>query len=200
MAWLFRKHSRQDDTKYLTSVSLDLREDSKYYFFLSDFKSKCRNQFLWTYIERDVIFSLLSNFFVVAHLDSFDPIELDDDIRDFYPNQTNPNGECAVCLGVNDRRFITDIMEEHDLLWDYGDLINLKAFPPSKFEGGPSIELPSIRSATDYILNIQPTGDDIGILISINPQLQSREEIIDKILIVLNEYHINLEYREIDRI
>lgn len=150
--------------------------------------------------EAKNLFSLLSNFFIVAHLDSFEPIELDDDIRDLYPNQMNQNGEYAVYLGINDRRFITTIMEGEDELWAYGDLINLKAFPASKFAGYPSIELPAIRGAADYILNIQPTGDDIGFSISINPQLQNRETLINKISIVLNEYHMNLEYREIDKI
>lgn len=205
MGWSFRNKSRQNTVKqktvnYLTAVGLDIREDTEFHFFLKDFKTLYQNRYLWTYIERDVIFSLLSNAFVVAHLDSFEPMKLDDDIRDLYPNQMNQNGEYAVYLGVNDRRLITTIMTGADELWEYGDLINLKAFPISKYAEYPSMELPSIRSAADYILNIQPTGDDIGFSISINPQLQNREALINKISIVLNEYHINLEYRRIDKI
>lgn len=205
MGWLFRNKSRrnaaeQGAVNYVTTVSLDVSKESEFHFFLKDFKTLYQNRYLWPYIERDVIFSLLSDAFVVAHLDSFDPMELDDDIRDLYPNEMNQNGEYAVYLGVNDRRLITAIMEGTDEFWEYGDLINLKAFPASKYTGYPSMALPSIRSATDYKLNIQPIGDDIGLSIAINPKLQNREEIISKIRIVLNEYHMNLEFREMDKI
>ena len=200
MPWWFKNKPPKRGANYFTAASLDTSEAAQFYFFLSNFQSVYQNRYLWTYIERDVIFSLLSDSFVIAHLDSCEPIELDEDIRDFYPNIRNQNGEYAVYLGVNDRRLITSIMEGVDELWAYGDFINLKAFPASQFAAYPSMELPSLRGTDNYKLNIQPTGDDIGFSISINPQMQDPEEVLNKIRMVLNQYHVKLEYQTIGKI
>ena len=153
---------------------------------LDNLRKHYTNLRLWNYIQRDVIIELITGYLVIANLDSRMLIELNDSISEKYICRGDEKGEYYISVPVGDLRLVTELIEFHDELWDYGEFINFVVYP---------------READSYndcgpLYTIRPLGDNIGLLIE-GKSMRGIEELIrEKIECVLKRYNISVRVSE----
>ena len=166
-------------------VFLD-KKDHIWQLYLDNFKVRYANISLWGYIQRDIIAALIDGCFAIIVLYSHGPIALDDDIREKYPCEKNEGGEYFIRLAPDDLRLVTEIIEFHEDLWDYGELVNFVVFP----KGNQDL------NECDALYRIKPMGDNIGIQIEVNPMENADQLLKRKIEYTLERYNILVKVME----
>jgi len=154
--------------------------------YLDNFRVHYTNLSLWTYMQRDIVATLISGYPTIINLDSHGPIMLNDSIREKYPCEKNERGEYFICIASGDLRLITEIIEFHEDLWDYDELVNFVVFPK---------ENQGINEC-DALYKIKPLGDNIGIQIEVNPMENADQLLKRKIEYVLERYNISVKVAE----
>lgn len=153
---------------------------------LDNLRKHYTNLRLWNYIQRDVIIELITGYLVIANLDSRMLIELNDSISEKYICRGDEKGEYYISVPVGDLRLVTELIEFHDELWDYGEFINFVVYPR---------EADSYNDC-DPLYTIRPLGDNIGLLIE-GKSMRGIEELIrEKIECVLKRYNISVRVSE----
>ena len=162
------------------------KKDHLWQLYLDIFRVRYANLSLWSYIQRDVIAALISGYLAIVGLDSHGPIRLNDSIYEKYPCKKNEGGEYSIRIAPDDLRLVTEIIEFHEDLWDYGELVNFVVFP----KGNQDL------NECDALYRIKPMGDNIGIQIEVNPMENADQLLKRKIEYTLERYNILVKVME----
>ena len=100
--------------------------------------------------------------------------------------QKNEGGEYSIRIAPDDLRLVTEIIEFHEDLWDYGELVNFVVFP----KGNQDL------NECDALYRIKPMGDNIGIQIEVNPMENADQLLKRKIEYTLERYNILVKVME----
>lgn len=154
--------------------------------YLDIFRVRYANLSLWGYIQRDIIAALISGHPAIVELDSYGPIALGDSIREKYPCEKNERGEYFIRLVPDDLRLVTEIIEFHEELWTYDELVNFVVFPKENQD----------MNESNALYRIKPIGDNIGIQIEVNPLENADQLLKRKIEYTLERYNILVKVME----
>ena len=147
---------------------------------------------LWNNIQRDIILSLIEDFFVVMHLCSYQTDEddnsyietLDEGMGSVYPYYKNEEDEYFIEVMPNDRRLLTKIKND-SLLWEGGYLLHIAAF-------GNKQKVYKEVTLKDAEFVIHSFYDNLGFEIDVQNMEEYGEVIKEKISKVLENYHIKM--------
>ena len=143
---------------------------------------------LWLDIQRDILLSILKDYYVVVHLDkSIDKLmslnQLDKKIDKLYIVIQNATGDYFVEIPPNDIRLLTEIVND-SLVWECGNLLKIAAFKDS----------PLLQDKT-YIFEkaeviLHSFDDNLGFNIKIYDMKNNGFIIRNRVENILNKYHI----------
>lgn len=143
---------------------------------------------LWLDIQRDILLSILKDYYVVVHLDkSINKLmslnQLDKKIDKLYIVIQNATGDYFIEIPPNDIRLLTEIVND-SLVWECGNLLKIAAFKDS----------PLLQDKT-YIFEkaeviLHSFEDNLGFNIKICDMKNNGFIIRNRVENILNKYHI----------
>ena len=143
---------------------------------------------LWLDIQRDILLSILKDYYVVVHLDkSINKLmslnQLDKKIDKLYIVIQNATGDYFIKIPPNDIRLLTEIVND-SLVWECGNLLKIAAFKDS----------PLLQDKT-YIFEkaeviLHSFDDNLGFNIKIYDMKNNGFIIRNRVEYILNKYHI----------
>lgn len=165
-------------------------ENGDYLLYISPSQTltQYENQ-LWLNIQRDVIFNLAQECYVVVYLDKritktilFE--ELDKDIGQVYPFITNHNGNFLIKIPINDTHLLEEIIHT-DLIWECGNLLNIAIFSE---EPSLSANMLLLDKAKLVLYSFE---DNLGFNIRINNKNEDELIVFKTVKLVLGNYNID---------
>lgn len=143
---------------------------------------------LWLDIQRDILLSILKDYYVVVHLDkSINKLmslnQLDKKIDKLYFVIQNEIGDYFIEIPPNDIRLLTEIVND-SLVWECGNLLKIAAFKDS----------PLLQDKT-YIFEkaeviLHSFDDNLGFNIKIYDMKNNDFIFRNRVEYILNKYHI----------
>ena len=143
---------------------------------------------LWLDIQRDILLSILKDYYVVVHLDkSINKLmslnQLDKKIDKLYIVIQNATGDYFIEIPPNDIRLLTEIVND-SLVWECGNLLKIAAFK----------DRPILQNKT-YIFEkaeviLHSFDDNLGFNIKICDMKNNGFIIRNRVENILNKYHI----------
>ena len=108
-------------------------ENSEYMLYLKPEKIILADESnLWLDIQRDILLSIMKDFYAIVHLDklidktmSLD--QIDENINELYFVVQNEAGDYFIEIPPNDIRLLTEIVND-SLVWECGNLLKIAAF------------------------------------------------------------------------
>jgi len=190
---LFKKKTTPQNIAFIECIVLGKKDNKSTYFLsLEDFKIRYGNHYLWNYIQRDVVTSILSDFFVYIYTVDENNTELKDDFGNLYPCKNSKDGINYLLCNRIDYRIVTELIEAYDNFWQYGYLVNFTAYS-EKVAPFDVDQLENYDQLKGFAVNIKPLGDNTGIEITIDPEQISESELIERIRGVAEKYRIELK-------
>lgn len=164
-----------------------------YILSLEDFRNvRYENQYLWNYIQRDVIVSILSDFSVYIYTPDESNSEIKGYFTAIYPYKLSKDGKVFLYCDRIDYRIVTELIEAYDNLWQFGYLVNFTAYS-EKVAQFDIEQLMSSEKIKGYAININPLGDNAGIEITIDPEQMTEGELIERIQSVIKKYRLDFK-------
>ena len=143
---------------------------------------------LWLDIQRDILLSILKDYYVVVHLDkSINKLmslnQLDKKIDKLYIVIQNATGDYFIEIPPNDIRLLTEIVND-SLVWECGNLLKIAAFK----------DRPILQNKT-YIFEkaeviLHSFDDNLGFNIKICDMKNNDFIFRNRVEDILNKYHI----------
>ena len=164
-------------------------DDSEFTLYLNTQSTSLVDEYkLWLDIQRDILLSILKDYYVVVHLDkSIDKLmslnQLDKKIDKLYFVIQNEIGDYFIEIPPNDIRLLTEIVND-SLVWECGNLLKIAAFKDS----------PLLQDKT-YIFEkaeviLHSFDDNLGFNIKIYDMKNNGFIIRNRVEYILNKYHI----------
>ena len=143
---------------------------------------------LWLDIQRDILLSILKDYYVVVHLDkSINKLmslnQLDKKIDKLYIVIQNATGDYFIEIPPNDIRLLTEIVND-SLVWECGNLLKIAAFKDSPLPQDKTY----IFEKAEVILH--SFDDNLGFNIKIYDMKNNGFIIRNRVEYILNKYHI----------
>lgn len=189
----FKKKTTPQIIEFIDCIVLEKTEkDSVYYLTLEDFRKRYGNHYLWDYIQRDAIVSILSDFSIYVYTPDAGNTELKDDFGGIYPFEQSKDGTVFLYCDKIDYRIVTELIEAYDNMWQYGFFVRFAAYS-EKVAKIDFEQLMNYEQLKGYAINIEPLGDNTGMEITIDPEQISESELIERIRSVAEKYRIELK-------
>lgn len=143
---------------------------------------------LWLDIQRDILLSIMKDFYAIVHLDklidktmSLD--QIDENINELYFVVQNEAGDYFIEIPPNDTRLLTEIVND-SLVWECGNLLKIAAFK----------NRPLLQDRT-YIFEkaeviLHSFDDNLGFNIKICDMKNNDFIFRNRVEDILNKYHI----------
>ena len=164
-------------------------ENSEYMLYLKPEKIKLADESsLWLDIQRDILLSIMKDFYAIVHLDklidktmSLD--QIDENINELYFVVQNEAGDYFIEIPPNDIRLLTEIVND-SLVWECGNLLKIAAFK----------NRPLLQDKT-YIfekaeVTLHSFDDNLGFNIKICDMKNNDFIFRNRVEHILNKYHI----------
>lgn len=189
----FKKKTTKQTIKSIEYIILEKEDkNSIYLFYLKDFRIGYNNIYLWNYIQRDVVVSILSDFLVYIYTVDESNTELEEDLGELYTCKKSKDGVRYLLCNRIDYRIVTELIEAYSNFWEYGYLVNFTAYSEKAAQFDIE-QLENCDQLKGFAINIKPIGDNIGIEILIDPKQISETELIELIQNVTDKYKIELK-------
>ena len=143
---------------------------------------------LWLDIQRDILLSIIQDYYVIVHLNkSIDKLmslnQLDKKIDKLYFVTQNEIGDYFIEIPPNDIRLLTELVND-SLVWECGNLLKIAAFK----------DRPTLQNKT-YIFEkaeviLHSFDDNLGFNIKIYDMKNNGFIIRNRVEYILNKYHI----------
>ena len=164
-------------------------DESEFTLYLNTQSTSLVDEYkLWLDIQRDILLSILKDYYVVVHLDkSIDKLmslnQLDKKIDKLYFVIQNEIGDYFIEIPPNDIRLLTEIVND-SLVWECGNLLKIAAFKDS----------PLLQDKT-YIFEkaeviLHSFDDNLGFNIKIYDMKNNDFIFRNRVEYILNKYHI----------
>lgn len=151
------------------------------------------NLYLWDYILRDVIVSVLTDYIVYIYTpDKENALSLKEDFKSIYPYYEILDGTIFLTCNKIDYRIVTELIKAYESMWDWDGPIFFAAYYGKKADFDFK-KLDSYEQLKDYALRIESARDKMGIEITIDPEQISESELIERIRSVVEKYRIELK-------
>ena len=164
-------------------------ENSEYMLYLKPENIKLADESsLWLDIQRDILLSIMKDFYAIVHLDklidktmSLD--QIDENINELYFVVQNEAGDYFIEIPPNDIRLLTEIVND-SLVWECGNLLKIAAFK----------NRPLLQDKT-YIfekaeVTLHSFDDNLGFNIKICDMKNNDFIFRNRVEHILNKYHI----------
>ena len=164
-------------------------ENSEYMLYLKPEKIILADESnLWLDIQRDILLSIMKDFYAIVHLDklidktmSLD--QIDENINELYFVIQNEAGDYFIEIPPNDIRLLTEIVND-SLVWECGNLLKIAAFK----------NRPLLQDKT-YIfekaeVTLHSFDDNLGFNIKICDMKNNDFIFRNRVEHILNKYHI----------
>jgi len=152
-----------------------------------------RNLYLWDYILRDVIVSVLTGYNVYIYTpDKENALSLKEDFENIYPFYEIMDGTIFLNCNKIDYRIVTELIEAYESMWSWDGPIFFAAY----FEKKADVDfkkLDTYEQLSDYALRIESARDNMGIEILIDPEQISEADLIERVRSVTDKYKIELK-------
>ena len=143
---------------------------------------------LWLDIQRDILLSIMKDFYAIVHLDklidktmSLD--QIDENINELYFVVQNEAGDYFIEIPPNDIRLLTEIVND-SLVWECGNLLKIAAF-----KNRPLLQDKTyIFEKAEVILH--SFDDNLGFNIKICDMKNNDFIFRNRVEHILNKYHI----------
>ena len=143
---------------------------------------------LWLDIQRDILLSIMKDFYAIVHLDklidktmSLD--QLDENINELYFVIQNEDGDYFIEIPPNDVRLLTEIVND-SLVWECGNLLSIAIFRNKQSFSDNNI----IFEKAEAI--VYSFDDNLGFNIKICDMEQNELIFSNRVQNILNKYHI----------
>ena len=164
-------------------------ENSEYMLYLKPENIKLADESsLWLDIQRDILLSIMKDFYAIVHLDklidktmSLD--QLDENINELYFVIQNEDGDYFIEIPPNDIRLLTEIVND-SLVWECGNLLKIAAFRDKPLFQDKNY----IFEKAEVILH--SFYDNLGFNIKICDMEQNELIFSNRVQNILNKYHI----------
>lgn len=116
-------------------------DDSEFMLYLNTQSTSLVDEYkLWLDIQRDILLSIIQDYYVIVHLDkSIDKLmslnQLDKKIDKLYFVTQNEIGDYFIEIPPNDIRLLTELVND-SLVWECGNLLKIAAF-----KGRPTLKI-----------------------------------------------------------
>lgn len=147
------------------------------------------NEYLYDYIIRDIVVSLLKNFVVYAYAPDLNEFE------DLYTNYMYKEGSFIVESESIDYRLVTDLLISYSDIWYYDGPATFIAYTEKRREPDLKI-IYDLSTWEGFAIKIESTDEYTGLIMSIDPEKIDEEELIKRINEVLEGYKMDLEFVE----
>jgi len=190
----FKKKTTPKTVEFIECVILKKTEKNLSYFFsLENFREKTyANQYLWNYIQRDVVVSILSDFSVYIYTPDDNNTVLKENYGNLYHIKESKDGRVFLYCRRLDYRIVTELIEAYDNMWQYNYFVNFTAYS-EKVAQIDFEQLMNYEQLKGFAINIKPLGDNAGLEITIDPEQISESELIERIRSVVEKYRIELK-------
>lgn len=164
-------------------------ENSEYMLYLKPEKIILADESnLWLDIQRDILLSIMKDFYAIVHLDklidktmSLD--QIDENINELYFVVQNEAGDYFIEIPPNDIRLLTEIVND-SLVWECGNLLKIAAF-----KNRPLLQDKTyIFEKAEVILH--SFDDNLGFNIKICDMKNNDFIFRNRVEHILNKYHI----------
>ena len=164
-------------------------ENSEYMLYLKPEKIILADEInLWLDIQRDILLSIMKDFYAIVHLDklidktmSLD--QLDENINELYFVIQNEAGDYFIEIPPHDIRLLTEIVND-SLVWECGNLLKIAAF-----KNRPLLQDKTyIFEKAEVILH--SFDDNLGFNIKICDMKNNDFIFRNRVEHILNKYHI----------
>ena len=164
-------------------------ENSEYMLYLKPENIKLADESsLWLDIQRDILLSIMKDFYAIVHLDklidktmSLD--QIDENINELYFVVQNEAGDYFIEIPPNDIRLLTEIVND-SLVWECGNLLKIAAF-----KNRPLLQDKTyIFEKAEVILH--SFDDNLGFNIKICDMKNNDFIFRNRVEHILNKYHI----------
>lgn len=191
----FKKKTTPQILELISCIVLEKTDKvaTSYCVTLENPSIRYRNHYLWNYILRDVIVSILTDYMVYIYTpDKENALNLKDDFEKIYPCNEIKDGTVFLSCNKIDYRIVTELIEAYESMWDWDG----PAFFAAYFEKDANIDFEKLNNyeqLSGYAIKIESLRDYIGIEIIIDPEQISETDLIERIRSVADKYKIELK-------
>lgn len=185
-----QKHYVTSDSNFFDHVFFVKDKNESIYMLYTDSSSinSVDKNILWLNIQRDIIFDIARNMFIILHLEKklFEIItfeQLDKEIGNLYPVYQDINEDYFIEIIPNDKRLLTEIINT-SLIWECGNLLSMIMFREKPKISNKSIDFEKAEVVIDSFY------DNLGFKICICNMEQNEFMTCEKVKSVLKSYNI----------
>jgi hypothetical protein len=189
----FKKKTIPKAVEFINCIVLEkIEKSSSYFLSLEDFRKRYGNDYLWNYIQRDLVVSILSDFSVYIYTPDDNNTELKEDFGYLYDSKESKDGRVFLYCHRLDYRIVTELIEAYDNMWQYNYFVNFTAYSEkvAQIDFG---QLMNYEQLKGFAINIKPLGDNTGIEILIDPEQITETELIERVRSVVEKYRMELK-------
>ena len=164
-------------------------DDSEFTLYLNTQSTSLVDEYkLWLDIQRDILLSILKDYYVVVHLDkSIDKLmslnQLDKKIDKLYFVTQNEIGDYFIEIPPNDIRLLTELVND-SLVWECGNLLKIAAF-----KDRPTLQNKTYNFEKAEVV-LHSFEDNLGFNIKICDMKNNEVVFYNRVEYMLNKYHI----------
>ncbi len=179
--------------KILNKLQLKELENGKCLLSPEKNLNKYYNKYIWKYVQNEVIYSLFIDYKVYFMIYDKEYADIYSEYIYGYELLKTTDNHGIVSLGVYsdkiDMYIITEFTEGTSI-WDYTGLMHIFAINE---RADISMIDDQFNNSNNFILSVEPAGDNEGLYINFNQNIISLSNIKNLIIKVLSKYQVVLE-------
>ena len=155
-------------------------DESEFTLYLNTQSTSLVDEYkLWLDIQRDILLSIIQDYYVIVHLDK----SIDKLINKLYFVTQNEIGDYFIEIPPNDIRLLTELVND-SLVWECGNLLKIAAF-----KDRPTLQNKTYNFEKAEVV-LHSFEDNLGFNIKICDMKNNEVVFYNKVEYMLNKYHI----------
>ncbi|MBP3618079.1 MAG: hypothetical protein J6J38_08595 [Lachnospiraceae bacterium] len=161
--------------------------DKAFFLTLEETTEDYADQYIWNYIQRDIICSVLESYVTYAYTSDEENLEILKSAIGGAETYKATNDGATLFHCEHLRAISARIIEEYWDVWECGgpSYISFIAYDKEVHTDGKD-------KKEEYIVKIKPLGDNDGLEIFINEKKYSKDKLTSSIMLVLEQYGLHL--------